>query len=131
MMLPIDKRWESAMRRLLRRLRVWLRGTKFHDELKEEIEFHRAMKREEFEHGGLSRENSVIASNRSMGNVVIAGEDSRGVWIWPVLEHFYQDVHYAFRTFRKTPAFTLGAIVSLAVGIGANSLAFSFVNAML
>ena len=74
--------------KLLRRLGYWINRRKIQSELEEEIESHRAMKREALEKDGLAAEQSYTAANRSMGNVTMAIEDARHVWIWPSLDHF-------------------------------------------
>jgi predicted permease len=126
-----SKGFGDGVIRLFRRLSYWLQCRKHHRELQEEIEFHRTMKREALESAGLSSDDALVEANRAMGNSRLATEDARGVWIWPALERFSQDIRYALRMFRRSPSFAVVAIVSLALGIGANSFAFTFVNALL
>src|SRR5262245_21966849 len=72
----------------------------------------------------------AIAGARELGNVVQVAERAREEWTWTPLERVRQDVHYAWRTFRRRKAFTLVAALTLAIGIGANVAVFSQVNAV-
>jgi putative ABC transport system permease protein len=98
---------------LLRRIQYWLRWRQADADLAEEIEFHRAML-------GDSR-------RRELGNVTLAREDARAVWIWPWVESLWQDIWYALRALRRHPGFTATALLVLGVAIGLNvSLLASF-----
>ncbi len=80
---------------------------------------------------GMSREEAARAARREFGNVTLLEERSREVWRWPSLESFFADVRFAFRMLRKSPSFTAIAILTLALGIGANSAIFSMINGIL
>jgi hypothetical protein len=69
------------MRELIRRVLHMLRGDRFEDDLAEELEFHRAMKQREFEQVGLDAREAGYAADRALGNVELAQERARDIWM--------------------------------------------------
>jgi predicted permease len=116
--------------KLLRRLSYWMRRDQLQEELKAEIETHRAMKEEWLVRRGLHPEEAHRESRRMLGNQTLALEDSRQVWLAPWIQSVGQDVGYAFRIIRRSPAFAVSMILVMALGIGATSGVFGLVDAL-
>ncbi|WP_321471912.1 ABC transporter permease [uncultured Paludibaculum sp.] len=89
-------------------------------ELDEEIQFHLIQ---------AARDRGTAAPN--FGNVALVKEVTRDMWGWTRLERLQQDLVYGLRALRRSPVFALTAILSLALGIGANTASFSLADALL
>src|SRR5262245_15945492 len=117
------------MRTLLRRLGYLLRRRQLDADLAEEIETHRAMVQEHLERSGMAPDAAATASTRTLGNVTLAREDARAVLVWPWLESVGQDLRIGMRWLVRQRAFTAVAVMTLALGIGANTAVFSLLDA--
>ena len=102
-----------------------------YNDLAEEMREHLEERTEQLTREGMSRKEAERAARRAFGNTVLIEERSREVWQWPGLESIWADVRYALRQLRKSPGFTVTVILSLILGLGANTTIFTFVNALL
>lgn len=100
-------------------------------DLSEEMQAHLDEKTEELVAAGMSRKEAVAAARREFGNLGLLEEDSRDVWRWPSFDNFMADARFALRMLGRNPVFTGAALLTLAIGIGANAAVFSVLNSVL
>src|ERR1051325_4894058 len=74
---------------------------------------------------------AAIAEPGELGNMTRAAEEARAVWTWTWFEQLHRDVQYAFRAMRHNVGFTTTFVLSLALGIGANTAIFSLIDALM
>jgi predicted permease len=118
------------MNMLFSRLLHILRRSRADADLREEIEAHRTLRQAALERDGLGSDEAAAASHRAMGNVTIAVEDARDVWVMRAVDSVRQDVRAAVRALRKSAGFSAVVIGTLALGIGANTSLFSIFNSL-
>src|SRR6185369_4235240 len=116
---------------LIHRLKMLFRVRQAEDELDEEIRYHLDRQIQEFIQHGLTPEEARSAALQEFGGVDRRKEECRDARRLDLVENIFRDCRYAVRGFAKSPAFTLGAVLTLALGIGANSAVFTIINSVL
>ncbi len=114
-----------------RKLGWLMRRPRKEAELQEEIQFHLGEEAEERQAQGLAGEEARRAAGREFGNITLVKEDTRAMWTWTLWEQLAQDIRYGLRMMSANKTFSAMAILSLALGIGANTAIFSFMDSIL
>jgi hypothetical protein len=112
---------------VLRSLWLRIRGRSYQEDTAE-LAAHFEQLRERLIDQGLSLEDASAAARRQFGNLTSLQEQSREMFSVPFLDHLFRDIHYAVRNLGRTPGFTVVAILTIALGIGATTAVFTVVN---
>ncbi|WP_433966297.1 ABC transporter permease [Tunturiibacter gelidiferens] len=107
------------------------RRRRLFDELSEEMRLHLDELVERLMQEGLSPQGAQRQARIAFGNQAVIEERSREVWQWPTLESIWADVRLALRQLRRSPVFTVAAVLTLALAIGANAVVFGVLNALI
>ncbi|HUR19645.1 MAG TPA: ABC transporter permease, partial [Vicinamibacterales bacterium] len=116
---------------LWRRLKVFLRRDQWTQELDEEMRLHLELRAKANQESGMAAADAQLAAKRRFGNPVALRENTRDVWNAELVESMWKDVKYSCRRLVRDRAATLAIVLTLALGIGANSAMFTLINLVL
>jgi hypothetical protein len=121
----------ESMGERMRRAIFFLQRRRMQRELDEEMSFHLEEQIERNRAEGMSEGEARAAALRRFGNPTLLRERSWESWGWSSLDHLWQDLRFALHALAKTPCFALAVVLTLGIGIGANTAVFSAVYALL
>jgi predicted permease len=116
---------------LLRRLAARLQRDRLDDELRDEIRQHLELRRQQLIDDGMDPREAAYEARRLFGNATVIREETRDMWSFQWVESLLQDTRFGARLLRRTPVFTVSAVASLAIGIGAAAAVFSLADGLL
>ncbi len=121
----------SAIRMTIARLRALFHRNAIADDIREELQFHVAMRADEYERGGMEARAARQAALRRFGNPAVIQDRGYDVRGGGVIETIAQDAKYGLRQLWQHPSFSIVAVLTLALGIGVSSALFSVIDAAL
>ena len=119
------------VRELWTRLTTWRNRDELDALVAAELDEHLQLLARDYEKDGLSRADAIARARKQLGHTVAQREATRDAWGFPAIDSVVQDVRYAIRGLRRTPGFTVAAVLTLALGIGANAAIFGVIDRLM
>ena len=116
---------------LLKRLAALFRRGRLDRDLSDEMQLHLELRRQSLIADGWHPDDALVEARRSFGNPTKFREDSRDMWAFPSFDTLVQDARFGPRLLRRSPLFTIVAVLSLAIGIGASTAVFTLADTLL
>src|SRR5580693_9118860 len=113
------------------RLKTLGRRRQLERDLQDELAFHVDMREQKYRSSGLSPCEARYLTRRRFGNMTSLKERCRDMWTFVSLETLGRDIRYGLRLLARAPAFTAAVVLTLALGIGANTAIFTLINAVM
>src|SRR5579863_9746028 len=110
---------------------IWRKRSRREQDLERELCNHLELEAGEQQDCGLTGDQAAHAARRLFGNATLVAEQTREMWGWTFVRQLAQDLRYGARVLHRNPAFTAVAVLTMGIGIGANTALFTAMDALL